>query len=600
MITTEITGAGGSNGGATADATVLDAPLTGTSGNEIAGIEGITTGTVLLGTFVDANPNATAADYTAGGGSITVNWGDGTGFHPLVAANLTALGSPAGVTWSVSAANIYKEEGTYSYSVVVMDDGGATTIIAGSAIIADAPLKASLAQPSVNTVEAVVYPIPEFGTPLFTGNVAEFTDANPAAPINDFRATIDWGDGTAQTAGAITQPMGLAGTPFFVSGSHTYATSGVNGGVGHDPITIYINDVGGSDLTVFNTANVADSPMSVSGILNPASDSGKSGTDRITNVSQPNFYGTVYVAGTNTPKPYSHVTLYANGTPVGNTQAGSDGTWSITSNLLAQGAYAITAVAVDQFGQTVSSTATIVADLVVDTTPPVITSLSFNRFDATLTVTFQDNLSGMDLASIINSAFYHVSAKPLARNVPVPKLILPTSIDYTPGASPSDPVTVYAVFNKGRTFRGGKYEVVINSGTDDSGIQDVAGNALDGNFYGSFPTGDGLAGGSFVADISTFHRVVLPFVPIASGYVPPIKGIDPDGPPRSGKSKSQPKVQTKLAETMVDQRVIKTLVRNSAPKAMKAAHNAVSRRTASTKVHDRAVLALIAASKNGS
>ena len=166
-------------------------------------------------------------------------------------------------------------------------------------------------------------------------------------------------------------------------------------------------------------------------------------------------------------------------------------------------------------------------NLVVDTAPPVITALSFDRFDATLTVTFQDNLSGMDLASLTNSAFYHISAKPLSSKVHVPKLILPTSISYTPGALPSDPVVVNVVFNNGHPFRGGKYEVIINSGTVDTGIQDVAGNALDGNFYGSFPSGDGLAGGDFVADIFTFHNVVLPFVPIADGYVPPPAGIDP-------------------------------------------------------------------------
>lgn len=83
------------------------------------------------------------------------------------------------------------------------------------------------------------------------------------------------------------------------------------------------------------------------------------------------------------------------------------------------------------------------------------------------------------------------------------------------------------VFNNGHVFRGGKYEVLINSGTGDTGIQDLAGNALDGNFYGSFPSGDGLPGGNFVATVSTFHRVVLPFVPSADGYVSPNKGIDP-------------------------------------------------------------------------
>ena len=54
--------------------TVLDAKLTGTSGNAITGIEGSSTGTVLLGSFTDANQGATTADFTAGGGS---SWSTG-------------------------------------------------------------------------------------------------------------------------------------------------------------------------------------------------------------------------------------------------------------------------------------------------------------------------------------------------------------------------------------------------------------------------------------------------------------------------------------------------------------------------------------------
>ena len=70
--------------------TVLDAPLTGSTGNEITGIEGNSTGTVLLGTFTDANQGATVADFTTGGGSVVVNWGDGSAPQTLAAANLTS------------------------------------------------------------------------------------------------------------------------------------------------------------------------------------------------------------------------------------------------------------------------------------------------------------------------------------------------------------------------------------------------------------------------------------------------------------------------------------------------------------------------------
>ena len=44
--------------------TVLDAPLTSSNGTTITGIEGNSTGTILLGTFTDANQGATVADFT--------------------------------------------------------------------------------------------------------------------------------------------------------------------------------------------------------------------------------------------------------------------------------------------------------------------------------------------------------------------------------------------------------------------------------------------------------------------------------------------------------------------------------------------------------
>jgi hypothetical protein len=537
----------------TSTVTVNSAPITatGTPTNQVEGIQA----TTLVATIVDPNPGASPANYLVNG-AISINWGDGTPVTdtspPITVIQVGT--QPNGVVFEVFAPHTYADAGNYTVIVTItryatinnVPTPGSSTVAVSNEIVADAPLSPGMTQPTVSTDEATTFPTPEFGTgpfdnpfQVFSGEVAEFTDANPAAPINDFRATIDWGDGTPQSAGTIIQPGILPGTPFYVTGSHTYATSGVNGGVGHAPITVYITDVGGSKLTVFNTANIQDNPVTLFGILNQASDSGKSNGDDITNVSQPNFYGTVIATlpnGTQVTEPYAHVTLYANGVYAGAVQAGSDGSWSVNSNFLAQGNYKITATASDQFDQTISPMFTIVQNLVVDTAPPVITALSFNRFDATLTVTFQDNLSGMDLASITNSAFYHISATPLSSKVHVPNLILPTSILYTPGALPTDPVVVRVIFNHGHVFRGGKYEVVIDSGTGNSGIQDVAGNALSGNFYGTFPTGDGLPGGDFVAAIYTFHNKILPFVPIAVGYVPPAKGIDPPAGSSAGKA----------------------------------------------------------------
>ena len=225
--------------------TVLDAALSSSNGTEITGIEGSPTPATapsavgpLLGTFTDANTGATADDFTGvnPGGSIVVNWGDGSALETLTAANITpASPTPVGLgVFSVNAPHTYAEEGTYAFTVTVTDDGGAVTIFSGSAIIADAALAASAVQPTVSTTEggsggeAGLYPVPVFGLPAFIGAVGSFTDGNPTAPVSDFTATIDWGDGTLPSAGTISQPGGV-GTAIIVSGAHTYADAGVNG-----------------------------------------------------------------------------------------------------------------------------------------------------------------------------------------------------------------------------------------------------------------------------------------------------------------------------------------------------------------------------------
>ena len=318
-----------------------------------------------------------------------------------------------------------------------------------------------------------------------------------------------------------------------------------------------------SAVTLTNAAAVAPIPIVVTGSISPTSLTGKTGTVDLTNVTSPTFTGS--------SSPFAEITLQAvpigggSAKIVGHTQAGSDGSWSITSSKLAPGQYNILASATDQFGLNATPPVAITTILTVDTTDPVITALSFDRFDATLTVTYQDGLGGMDLASLTNSAFYHISATPLASDVHVPKLILPTQIYFTPGATPSDPVTVDVVFNKGKMFRGGKYEVVIDSGVHGAGIQDAAGNALAGTFYGTFPTGDGLPG-NFEATIYTFHNVVLPFVP-AAGYSSPPAGIDPPAGTKLPKVSSKTKTNAVVVSTSTQ----KVATKNAKLKAVDAA-----------------------------
>jgi hypothetical protein len=55
-----------------------------------------------------------------------------------------------------------------------------------------------------------------------SGTVANFTDSTPGATPASYTSTINWGDGSPATAGAIS---GAAGS-FAVTGSHTYSTPG--------------------------------------------------------------------------------------------------------------------------------------------------------------------------------------------------------------------------------------------------------------------------------------------------------------------------------------------------------------------------------------
>ncbi|HKM55193.1 MAG TPA: Ig-like domain-containing protein, partial [Isosphaeraceae bacterium] len=551
-------------------ATVLDARLTSSNGTEITGVEGSpTTVTIvtpplpplaptLLGTFTDANPTAPIADFTA-----TIDWGGpGTGSTTGTVTQPGGTGTP----FLVSGSFTYSEEGIYAVTVTVDDVGGQSTTISDSAIIADAAL-AYPTQTPISQDEPTIFPVPVFAPPAFTpadGPVATFTDANPAAPVSDFTAMIDWGDGTPESAGTVTQPAGIPGTPFDVSGSHTYADAGTTGTYN---IQVFVTDVGGSKLTIPNVAIVIDNPISVRGQLNPASDSGKYDYDDITNVRQPDFYGTVLAtlpSGATTPEGYADVSLYATNlatgvvTPIGAVQAGSHGGWNIRSTVaLADGNYAITATAVDQFGLTTSATAVITPDLLIDTVGPRITAADFNRLTDTATFIFQDlqqngvtpggsALLVQSLSDAANYSLNRVSPKP-------PGTFIVTSISVTPDPTIPYAYDVAVVFNNGAPIiKGGYFQVIARAESVllPSGIQDLAGNALDGEFYGpQSASGNGVPGGNFIANFEDIHHGTL-----GHGYSGPVTIIGTpqpnDPPPAHIVTTKTPKV-TKLAAVRV-------------------------------------------------
>ncbi|HYR50155.1 MAG TPA: NEW3 domain-containing protein, partial [Candidatus Eisenbacteria bacterium] len=218
--------AGGQSADAGSTATVADAALTESPIN-VAATEGIAFSGAVA-TFSDANPNGTAAEFTA-----SINWGDTSSSAGTVVAN--ALGG-----FTVNGAHTYAEEGNYSVTVMITDAGGSTASASSFASVADAALTAS----GVNVVATE--------GAVFSGAVANLSDANPGGMVSDFTATIGWGDGTAPSVGTIA----LVSTGnFSVTGSHTYLEEGSY------PVSVSIVDFAGSTAFATSAATVADAPI---------------------------------------------------------------------------------------------------------------------------------------------------------------------------------------------------------------------------------------------------------------------------------------------------------------------------------------------------
>ena len=126
---------------------------------------------------------------------------------------------------------------------------------------------------------------------LFAGPVAFFTDSNTSHSANAFTATIDWGDGTPDSPGTIIPLSTTGGTGglFEIVGGHVYSSAG-SYAIGADVQVPNLLSLG-----INNTASVSDvsnGNLTITGELNPASNSGVSSTADITNVVRPSFIGT--------------------------------------------------------------------------------------------------------------------------------------------------------------------------------------------------------------------------------------------------------------------------------------------------------------------
>jgi hypothetical protein len=206
---------------------VADAALTAGAPSTIFSQEGSNFSAVVA-TFTDQNPNAPASGFSA-----VIAWGDGTATTGVVIAN----GNGA---FAVNGAHTYTANGAYSPVVTIMDSGGSQLVVDGFAQVVDAPLVAQSFQSSVVTEGEAI-----------NGVIASFLDESPFGVASQFTTTINWGDGSALSAGTVITE-GAGG--FAVSAAHTYLETG------QFPVKLSVFDEGGSAATLSGTETVDASP----------------------------------------------------------------------------------------------------------------------------------------------------------------------------------------------------------------------------------------------------------------------------------------------------------------------------------------------------
>jgi hypothetical protein len=211
----------------------------------------VTKGQQFSGTvagFTDTDTSSAAGDFTA-----TIDWGDGTRSTGTIAADSSGGFTVTGThTYSATATS---DEGWgggffsfgrhgrgFGFGGDSDDDSGA----GGSYYLVRVSITdnrtgerasdkslATIAPTSATNPTLTAANIQATAGQEFSGSVVTFTDTNTAAAAGDFKATINWGDGTTSDGTVAADPNG----GFDVTGTHSYtagnAQSNAEEGHGH-------------------------------------------------------------------------------------------------------------------------------------------------------------------------------------------------------------------------------------------------------------------------------------------------------------------------------------------------------------------------------
>lgn len=285
---------------------------------------------------------------------------NGNGFNNSSPVSVAVGAAPGSAGTAVSSITLWVDAG----APATISGATATTSVSGDGIhtvsfyATDLVGRQSATGSQVVTIDTVAPVAP--GAPVLTAG----TDTGASSTDGITNNTTPTFTGTAETGSTVRIYAGatLIGTGVATGGTFTISSTTLTSAT--HTITARATDLAGntsaaslgSSVVVDTTAPTAPSVP----VLTAASDSGRSNTDRITNLTTPTFTGTAENLAT--------VSVYDGATASGSGSTVS-GTWTSTSPSLADGVHTFTARATDLAGNI--SVASAAVTVTIDTVAPV-------------------------------------------------------------------------------------------------------------------------------------------------------------------------------------------------------------------------------------